>query len=62
LRYFCIGMFMTSAGQWIQQVTLGWLVYELTPLFGIAGLAERATRPALPGHRAGRGVNSPLTA
>ena len=21
---------MMSAGQWIQQVTLGWLVYELT--------------------------------
>ena len=29
-RYLCAGTFMMSAGQWIQQVTLGWLVYELT--------------------------------
>src|SRR2546428_14178637 len=29
-RYLAIGTFMMSAGQWIQQVTLGWLVYELT--------------------------------
>jgi MFS transporter, DHA1 family, staphyloferrin A biosynthesis exporter len=29
-RYLCCGTFMMSAGQWIQQVTLGWLVYELT--------------------------------
>src|SRR5580765_6200920 len=24
-RYLCAGTFMMSAGQWIQQVTLGWL-------------------------------------
>ena len=29
-RYLCTGTFLMSAGQWIQQVTLGWLVYELT--------------------------------
>ena len=29
-RYLCAGTFMMSAGQWIQQVTLGWLVYEIT--------------------------------
>jgi MFS family permease len=29
-RYLCAGTFMMSAGQWVQQVTLGWLVYELT--------------------------------
>ena len=29
-RYLCSGTFMMSAGQWIQQVTLGWLVYDLT--------------------------------
>jgi MFS transporter, DHA1 family, staphyloferrin A biosynthesis exporter len=29
-RYLCAGTFMMSAGQWIQQVTLGWLVYDLT--------------------------------
>src|SRR5438132_11603640 len=29
-RYLAIGTFMMSAGQWIQQVTLGWLVYDLT--------------------------------
>ena len=29
-RYLCTGTFLMSAGQWIQQVTVGWLVYELT--------------------------------
>ncbi|HEU4345409.1 MAG TPA: MFS transporter [Candidatus Binatia bacterium] len=29
-RYLCTGTLMMSAGQWIQQVTLGWLVYEIT--------------------------------
>jgi MFS family permease len=29
-RYLCTGTFLMSAGQWIQQVTLGWLVYDLT--------------------------------
>jgi MFS family permease len=29
-RYLWTGTFMMSAGQWIQQVTLGWLVYDLT--------------------------------
>src|ERR1043166_9663932 len=29
-RYLATGTFMMSAGQWIQQVTLGWLVYDLT--------------------------------
>ncbi|MGH7873682.1 MAG: MFS transporter [Candidatus Binatia bacterium] len=29
-RYLVSGTFMMSAGQWIQQVTLGWLVYDLT--------------------------------
>jgi MFS family permease len=29
-RYLCSGTLMMSAGQWIQQVTLGWLVYEIT--------------------------------
>lgn len=29
-RYLCSGTFMMSAGQLIQQVTLGWLVYDLT--------------------------------
>ena len=29
-RYLCSGTFMMSAGQWIQQVTLGWLLYDLT--------------------------------
>jgi MFS family permease len=29
-RYLCTGTFMMSAGQWIQQVTLGWLVYDIT--------------------------------
>ncbi|MGH7847897.1 MAG: MFS transporter, partial [Candidatus Binatia bacterium] len=29
-RYLCTGTLMMAAGQWIQQVTLGWLLYELT--------------------------------
>jgi MFS family permease len=29
-RYLVFGTFMMSAGQWVQQVTLGWLVYDLT--------------------------------
>jgi len=29
-RYLWTGTLMMSAGQWIQQVTLGWLVYDLT--------------------------------
>ena len=29
-RYLWSGTLMMSAGQWIQQVTLGWLVYDLT--------------------------------
>lgn len=37
-RYLCAGTFMMSAGQWIQQVTLGWLVYELTGSSMLLGL------------------------
>jgi MFS family permease len=29
-RYLWIGVVFTSAAQWIQQVTLGWLVYDMT--------------------------------
>lgn len=29
-RYLWFGTLMMSAGQWIQQVTLGWLLYDLT--------------------------------
>lgn len=29
-RYLWTGTLMMSAGQWVQQVALGWLVYELT--------------------------------
>ena len=29
-RYLWIGTVFMSAGQWIQQVTLGWLIYDLT--------------------------------
>lgn len=29
-RYLWTGTLMMSAGQWVQQVTLGWLVYDLT--------------------------------
>ncbi len=29
-RYLWTGTLLMGAGQWIQQVTLGWLLYELT--------------------------------
>ena len=29
-RYLWSGTLMMSAGQWVQQVTLGWLIYDLT--------------------------------
>src|SRR3954468_778699 len=29
-RYLWTGTVMMSAGQWVQQVTLGWLIYDLT--------------------------------
>jgi MFS family permease len=29
-RYLWSGTVMMSAGQWVQQVTLGWLLYDLT--------------------------------
>jgi hypothetical protein len=29
-RFLWLSMMFSSAGQWIQQVTLGWLVYEMT--------------------------------
>jgi len=29
-RYLWTGTVLMSAGQWIQQVTLGWLLYDLT--------------------------------
>src|ERR1700704_1375957 len=29
-RYLWTGTVMMSAGQWVQQVTLGWLLYDLT--------------------------------
>src|SRR6476646_4781766 len=29
-RYLWTGTVMMAAGQWVQQVTLGWLIYDLT--------------------------------
>ena len=29
-RYLWVGTMFLSAGQWVQQVTLGWLLYDLT--------------------------------
>ncbi|HEX5608215.1 MAG TPA: MFS transporter, partial [Candidatus Binatia bacterium] len=29
-RYLWSGTLMMSAGQWVQQVTLGWLLYDMT--------------------------------
>lgn len=37
-RYLWIGTLFMSAGQWIQQVTLGWMVYDLTGSAVLLGL------------------------
>lgn len=37
-RYLWTGTLMMSAGQWVQQVALGWLVYELTGSSVLLGL------------------------
>jgi MFS family permease len=37
-RYLWSGTLMMSAGQWIQQVTLGWLLYDLTGSSVLLGL------------------------
>jgi predicted MFS family arabinose efflux permease len=39
-RYLWIGTVFMSAGQWIQQVTLGWLVYDLTNSPGLLGVLQ----------------------
>src|SRR6476661_3482321 len=37
-RYLWFSICVLSAGQWIQQVTLGWLVYEMTGSAVMLGL------------------------
>ncbi|MDO8669921.1 MAG: MFS transporter, partial [Dehalococcoidia bacterium] len=37
-RYLWVGILSTSAGQWIEQVTLSWLVYDLTGSALLVGL------------------------
>ena len=37
-RYLWIGTVFMSAGQWIQQVTLGWLVYDITSSSVLLGM------------------------
>jgi MFS transporter, DHA1 family, staphyloferrin A biosynthesis exporter len=37
-RYLWVGTLFMSAGQWIQQVTLGWLLYDLTGSSVLLGL------------------------
>ncbi len=36
-RYLWTGTLLMGAGQWIQQVTLGWLLYELTSSSALLG-------------------------
>jgi hypothetical protein len=51
-RYLWSGTLMMSAGQWVQQVTLGWLLYDLTgnsmllgALNGLRALPVLSNRP-----------------
>jgi hypothetical protein len=47
-RYLWFGTVFMSAGQWIQQVTLGWLVYDLTGssvLLGVPWAALAQSQP-----------------
>ncbi|HEY6367077.1 MAG TPA: MFS transporter, partial [Candidatus Binatia bacterium] len=37
-RYLWVGTLFMSGGQWIQQVTLGWLLYDLTGSAVLLGL------------------------
>jgi|DewCreStandDraft_5_1066085.scaffolds.fasta_scaffold00063_3 MFS family permease len=39
-RLLWFGLLFSSAGQWIQQVTLGWLVYELTDSAALLGIVN----------------------
>ncbi len=39
-RLLWFGLLFSSAGQWIQQVTLGWLVYELTGSAALLGVVN----------------------
>lgn len=39
-RLLWFGLLFSSAGQWIQQVTLGWLVYDLTGSAALLGLVN----------------------
>ncbi len=41
-RYLWVGTFFASAGDWIQQVTLGWLIYELTDSALLVGTLQAA--------------------
>ncbi len=39
-RLLWFGLLFSSAGQWIQQITLGWLVYDLTGSAALLGLVN----------------------
>lgn len=39
-RYLWFGTLFSSAGQWIQQITLGWLVYDITGSSVLLGLVN----------------------
>ena len=41
-RYLLLGTFFSSMGQWVEQVTLGWLVYDLTGSSVLLGLVNGA--------------------
>src|SRR5215813_15234415 len=47
-RYLWFGTLFMSGGQWIQQVTLGWLLYDLTGSSVLLGLTKRSQGSTLP--------------
>src|SRR4030095_3529658 len=53
-RYLWLGTLCMSDGQWIQQVTLGWLLYDLTGSSVLLGMLNGLRAFALPLSRAHR--------
>ena len=47
-RYLWLGTLCMSGGQWIQQVTLGWLLYDLTGSSVLLGLLNGLRRGPIP--------------
>jgi hypothetical protein len=59
-RYLWTGTVLMSAGQWIQQVTLGWLLYDMTGSAMLLGALNGVrAQPFLVAGPLGRGAGAP---